>query len=436
MADYPLGATRRDPVRLPAISRATRNEFREVLTDGFDLREIADIFTGAGFSDDVTYEAFGNRRKLVEDYYKTLNPATQAAAASLLSALNEMTARMAVSGNLDGIDNLVRLMEQDGYNYEKGRFAPMDQRASATGRTTAWSLSNFNLICYGRTDGPVFRSHTGTATFPENRLFEYTSDDLAHRYRTNVRSLAGLPSLVVSEARPGGDPKTPAFLMDIDDVRVDGRDIRFRFRRIETERFSSEEVFGTAMFDINTYGYEHSRAHWAIKDGNLLEGLFLLLRDRARAQDARFPSMAKPGFFGLDDWPLPVLGHVAVMMPFDSTYDVVYDTIRTACGDHNLDAVRVDEVFGPNVVVDDIFTTIVQSRLVISDLTERNPNVLYETGIAHARNREVIMIVQNKRDIPFDLRHIRYVTYLPNNEGYGKLRMDLAKSIGAILEES
>ena len=436
MADYPLGATRRDPARLPAISRATRNEFREVLTGGFVLREIADIFTGAGFSDDVTYEGFGSRRKLVEDYYRTLDPTTQAAAASLLSALNEVTARMTVSGNLDGIDNLVRLMEQDGYNYEKGRFVPMDQRASATGKTTTWSLSNFNLICYGRTDGPVFRSHAGIATFPKNRLFEYTSDDLAHRYRTNVRSLAGLPSLVVSEALPGKEPKTPAFLMDIDDVRVDGQNIRFRFRRIETERFSSEEVFGTPMFDINTHRYEHSRTHWAIKEGNLLEGLFLLLRDKTRAQDARFPSTAKPRFFGLGDWPLPVLGHVAVMMPFESGYDLVYDTIRLACGDHNLDAKRVDEVFGPNVVVDDIFTTIVQSRLVISDLTKRNPNVLYETGIAHARNIDVIMIVQNEDDIPFDLRHIRYVKYLPNNEGCRKLRVDLAKSIRATIEES
>ena len=332
--------------------------------------------------------------------------------------------------------NLIRLMEQDGYNYENGRFVPMNQRASATGRTPAWSLSNFNLICYGLSDGPIFRSHAGIATFPKHRLFEYTSDDMARRYRADVRSLAGLPSLVVSEALPGKDPKTPAFLMDIDDVRVDGHEIRFRFRRIETERFSSEEVFGTSMFDIDTHEYEHSRTHWAIKEGNLLEGLFLFLRDRTQAQDARFPSTAKPRFFGLHDWPLPVLGHVAVMMPFDSTYDVVYDTICAACGDHKLDAVRVDEIFGPNVVVDDIFKTIVQSRLVVSDLTERNPNVLYETGIAHARNREVIVVVQNKRDIPFDLRHIRYVKYLPNSEGYSKLRVDLAKSIRATIEES
>ena len=31
---------------------------------------------------------------------------------------------------------------------------------------------------------------------------------------------------------------------------------------------------------------------------------------------------------------------------------------------------------------------------MISDLTDRNPNVLYETGLAHALNRDVIMLVQ------------------------------------------
>ena len=167
-----------------------------------------------------------------------------------------------------------------------------------------------------------------------------------------------------------------------------------------------------------------------------MKDFFLLFRDRVHAEEKRFPSIAKPRFFDVKNWPLPVLGHVAVMMPFDSSYDVVYDAICTACDDHNLDVKRVDKIFGPNVVMDDIFRIIVQSRFVISDLTKRNPNVLYETGIAHARNCDVIMIVQDENDIPFDLRHIRYVTYLPNGEGYEKLRADLVRSIGAILKES
>ena len=367
---------------------------------------------------------------------KTLNLAKQSDIAMLFSAVNETTVRLAADGEFEGLSDLIRLMKRDGYSYEDGTFMPLGPEGSASGRSTTWSLSTYSLICYGRPEATVFRSPIGTATFPKDRLFEYTSDDLKDRYEADLPSLAQLPALIVAEANPGGDPKTPAFLAQIEDVRVVGKHVRFRFRRIRAERFSSEEVFGSGLLNINTQGWEHSRTHWAIKQGDLLEGLFGLLDNRVTAQEARFPSIARPRFFRVDDWPLPVLGHVAVMMPFDTAYDVVYEAIRSACRHHSLDAIRVDEIFGPSNVVDDVFRVIVQSRFVICDLTKRNPNVLYETGIAHARNCDVLMIVQNEEDIPFDLRHIRFVKYLPNREGYEKLQADLESSISAILEGS
>ena len=297
----------------------------------------------------------------------------------------------------------------------------------------SWSLSTYNLICYGHSEAPVFRKPAGIGTFPKERMFEHTIDHLRSRYKSDVSLLAKLPALIVSEARPGGIPRTPAFLAQIEDVRPDGNNIRFQYRRIETGGFSSEEVFGAAWLD--TEGREHSRTHWAIKEGGLLEGLFCLLADRVSAQEALFPSIAKPRVFHVEEWPLRILPHVAVMMPFDRAYENVYEAIRGACRHHSLCAIRVDEIFGPRNVVDDIFKIIVQSKLVISDLTTRNPNVLYETGIAHARNRDVLMIVQNGDDIPFDLQHIRFVKYLPNSEGYNKLQTDLVESISAILHD-
>ena len=43
--------------------------------------------------------------------------------------------------------------------------------------------------------------------------------------------------------------------------------------------------------------------------------------------------------------------------------------------------------------------------------------MFYEAGIAHTLGREVILITQSEHDIPFDLRHLRYVKYLNNAEG-------------------
>lgn len=417
---------------LPDISRATRNEFRELLSRNFVLRDISDIFTGAGFPNDVTYRAWGSCRQLVEEYYKTRDLGSQRSVAILLSAMNEAMVRLTGGGDMPDMTDLVRLMKQDGYVYRDNEFIPAGQEDTAM--PVRWLTPTYNLICYGGSNATVFQGQTSIGTFRKERLFEYTSQDLKHQYEHDIPSLARLPALIVAEARPGGKPKTPAFLAHLERIRIVGSDIRFQFRRILTEQFSSEEVFGSGILDVNTHGFEHSRTHWAIKEGNLIEGVFQLLADRANAQEERFPSIAKPRFFRVDDWPLPVLEHVAVMMPFDSRYDAVYEAIRDACGDHNLETKRVDEIYGPRVVVDDIFKTIVQSRFVVSDLTKKNPNVLYETGIAHARNCDVLIVVQNEDDIPFDLRHIRFVKYLPNSEGLRRLRTDLGRSVDAILQ--
>ena len=40
-----------------------------------------------------------------------------------------------------------------------------------------------------------------------------------------------------------------------------------------------------------------------------------------------------------------------------------------------------------------------------------------EAGIAHTLGKAVIPLAQHDTDIPFDLRHIRFLKYLNNNEG-------------------
>ena len=79
---------------------------------------------------------------------------------------------------------------------------------------------------------------------------------------------------------------------------------------------------------------------------------------------------------------------------------------------------------------------IAQSRLVICDLTGRNANVLYESGLAHALNCDVILVTQTIEDVPFDLRQFRVIKYLPNREGLSKLTTDLEQTIQETLQET
>ena len=288
-----------------------------------------------------------------------------------------------------------------------------------------WSQTHYNLIVSSNTEIPMFRNSSGLDSFQGDRLFEGTDGSLAAEYRDNLASLSDMLALIVAERYPGDELK-PAFVSRISEIERRGQDIHFRFEHL-IGRFTSEEVFQSGYFDIylSSSGIDESRrTHWAVKNGNLVEGVLRLLNNQPKEQC--------PKAFNIEPWPMRPLGHVAVMMPFATAFDPVYEAVKSVCGKLRLDTLRVDEIYGPTHIIDDVFKTIEQSSLVISDLTGRNPNVLYETGLAHARNRDVVMIVQNEDDVPFDLRHIRYVPYLLNQQGLGQLASDLEQTIHAV----
>ena len=415
------------------VKQSTLIAFREALV-GFVLREISDIFVGAGFPTEVRYEPWGSRRKLVDDYYQSIDLTDPENLGTLLSALGEVVRRLRADGDTDTVTDLLSAMIRSGYRYDgDAAFRPVLRTTSQGGANMAWSLSHYNLICYSNADRLELQTQTGVGSFPKERLFEHTSEDLTERYKLDLSALAELPTMIVAEADPGGEPEKPAVLARIHNIREIGDVIQYQFRHMQGEKFSSEEVFGSGLLDINVHGWEHSRRHWAVKNGNLIEILLTFLANRANVLKERVRDVGRPKIFSVKEWPLPTLNHVAVMMPFDSTFDKVYEAIRTACRELNLETRRVDEISGPTKITDDVFSSIVQSRFVIGDLSERNPNVLYEVGLAHGRNCEVIMITQNNADVPFDLDHIRFVRYLPNNEGLEQLRVDLIRSMQAVL---
>ncbi|NLS07652.1 hypothetical protein HGP14_30805 [Rhizobium sp. P32RR-XVIII] len=116
---------------------------------------------------------------------------------------------------------------------------------------------------------------------------------------------------------------------------------------------------------------------------------------------------------------------VAVMMPFAAQFGAVYEAIKRAALGAGLKCMRVDDMWVNSVLVQDIFDLIVRSRIVVCDFSGKNPNVFYEAGIAHTLGKHVVPITQSGDDIPADLRHHRYLTYLNNGEGLAQLEANL-----------
>jgi hypothetical protein len=132
-----------------------------------------------------------------------------------------------------------------------------------------------------------------------------------------------------------------------------------------------------------------------------------------------------PNVFSVPDMsPEPDLA--AVMMPLSAEFDQVLAAIRRACETTQLRCIRVDDIWEESATIQDIFNLVFRAQIVIVDFTGRNPNVMYETGIAHTLGKHVVPISQSLDVMPFDLAHHRVLKYVADKEGLRDLEKKLA----------
>jgi nucleoside 2-deoxyribosyltransferase len=71
-----------------------------------------------------------------------------------------------------------------------------------------------------------------------------------------------------------------------------------------------------------------------------------------------------------------------------------------------------------------VWSGINDARVLVAELTQRNPNVFYELGLAHALEKPVVLISSNEADVPFDLHHIRVIYYDVSDPFWGQKLID------------
>lgn len=125
-----------------------------------------------------------------------------------------------------------------------------------------------------------------------------------------------------------------------------------------------------------------------------------------------------------------------VIMPFGGWLDDYYDTIYSpAIEASGLDPHRADDLFRPSTIVNDIWAYTKAAKLLVADLSGKNPNVFYELGLAHALGKPAILVAESMEDIPFDLRALRVIVYDKNAPDWGALLRDkIEASIGEVLK--
>jgi hypothetical protein len=104
-----------------------------------------------------------------------------------------------------------------------------------------------------------------------------------------------------------------------------------------------------------------------------------------------------------------------IVMPFSLEWsNDVHRILSDVCKSLDVQPMRGDDVFKPSDILVDIWQSINVADFVIADISGRNPNVLYELGIAHTLAKPVLIISKNADDIPIDLSTRRVVIYGQN----------------------
>lgn len=264
----------------------------------------------------------------------------------------------------------------------------------------------------------------GNGTIGIDRLFEYTEDQVSDQFRDNGNilfdRLARLPCLFMNEGR--GDEV--AYVGSVIRPRIANREIHFEYViDADVAPLQNRVIYANRNTLDMPMDFEFSRNHWAVKDVDLYR---FLLRN---AQ----PRRLRPSVFRIEDHENIEPTLASAMMPFDAGFNDVYAAIQLAAGNAGLHCRRADDIWDNPAIIQDVVSLIDRSRVVVCDCTGRNPNVFYEAGIAHTLGREVILITQSAHDIPFDLRHLRYILYLNNAEGRTELAAALQGRMQTIL---
>jgi hypothetical protein len=262
----------------------------------------------------------------------------------------------------------------------------------------------------------------GQDSFPAGRIFEYTDQPLVDRFKPggvlDVPALTELPTLFVEETsgRRGDEVAHVGVLLR---GHVSGRDIVLEYVRDPGVPAIPNRQLQAFAGELGLTDFQFQRTHWCVKSGDLFRSLLRNLQPRRN----------RPTVFQIADPEIIEPTLVSAMMPFHPSFTPVYEALQRTAQAVGLRCRRADDIWENPAVIQDVVSLIDRSRVVICDCSTRNPNVFYEIGIAHTLGREVILISQSAEDIPFDLRHLRYVQYLNNGEGLTQLAARLQQRL-------
>lgn len=120
---------------------------------------------------------------------------------------------------------------------------------------------------------------------------------------------------------------------------------------------------------------------------------------------------------------------IFVLTPFHVDFADEFEVIARVGRNLGFEVARGDERIHGGEIFPHLLRLLVEARLVIANISGRNPNVFYELGIAHALDKPVILIANKKAQVPFDMQSKRIIFYDKNTDLERELERMFARTL-------
>jgi len=118
---------------------------------------------------------------------------------------------------------------------------------------------------------------------------------------------------------------------------------------------------------------------------------------------------------------------------YEGAIEVFEYVIAPACAGLDVEAYRADHISRTGEINEQIFRNLRDEHIVIADLTNANPNVMYELGLRHTTGKLTIQIGEKGR-LPFDVSTIRTILFNRTEAGFISAKRSLIAALAEGLE--
>jgi hypothetical protein len=115
-------------------------------------------------------------------------------------------------------------------------------------------------------------------------------------------------------------------------------------------------------------------------------------------------------------------------------YSLIDTVIRPILTEMGFTVIDPLEIASPGSITNQIINELINSDLVIANLTGLNPNVMYELAVRHAANKPIVTLAEQDTVIPFDILAERTLKYFDSLSGAEPIKNNLRRAIVAAMK--